>query len=264
MIAIHPAINRTLPAVAICAALSACAIPPTSVGTFSPVEEVKGRIVLSAGAYADATPFRVGFYDRIQREEYALYRGAAGQAEIVYMETRRKLEPQSVLDFDMMIEDTLPMWRFNKGQEIVWKDSVWTKSPVGGTWMRPYRLVALNRDCIGFSATWDRRKDDYEYRPSKAYFGYYCAAPGTALSEDAAAKFVAGIDIRGVTMPLRVTTAYELGKEEPIPPKPDQHRLLVAAQDGIPGGISGIPKFPMLRGRIYRVSGGSDDKVTNN
>ena len=169
------------------------------------------------------------------------------------LETRPKLENNIVFDIDVTVEETVGYWRFNDGRAGNWADSYSLASPVGQTWVRPYTISAENRSCVGFYSTWDIRQDDPYFRPSKAYFGYFCAAPGKEVSKEDVASFVANIDVRGVSMPLRVTDAYALTlPADHTPSQATQNKLQVAVQDGAGGGLSGLKDFPQLRGRYFR------------
>ena len=81
------------------------------------------------------------------------------------------------------------------------------------------------------------------------------------MSAEDAKAFVRGIDIRGVSIPLRVQTAYDLKDgDAPLPPREQQVASLVIAQDGQAGGVSGLPHFPLLASRYYN----EHDGIRNN
>lgn len=93
--------------------------------------------------------------------------------------------------------------------------------------------------------------DDRDLRPSKIMFGFHCAPKGTAFGADEARTLVKAIQVRGISVPLRVESVYELNRKTPPPPIDIQTNNLVLAQDGAGGGIAGLPDFPLLFSRVY-------------
>ena len=234
------------------ATLSACAYSTVDTGTFVTVPTDKGRVVVDVAAYKGVTPERVGFADFSEREEYTLYRSPKGQAEFLYTETRRENGRNIVLDFDKLIADSVRMWRFNAGHQLNFGASQAIETNLTQFWVQPYKQTDTGRNCVGFSARWDFRPDDPYLRPTKILFGYHCVPAGTPLSVADAQAFVKAIDVRGISIPLRVKTAYDLKKgDAPLPSKQVQTEYLVRAQDGAGGGVSGLPGFPLLISRYY-------------
>lgn len=232
--------------------IAGCAITKDHAGTYARLEEDKGKVVFGTPGFAGPTTLRVGFVDFNEREEYALFRSSGGQAETVFVEARTDRRPQTVIEFDKLIEQTVPMFRFNQGQQIQWSESRWVETSFKGAWARPYRLAGSGHACVGFAAAWDRRPDDPMHRPSKAVFGYACKPNGQNMEEAEAEAIVRAVDLRGITMPLRIKSAYDLEKDDPPPlPRERQVELLVQAQDGAPGGRSGVPEFPLLIARGF-------------
>lgn len=234
------------------ATLGACSLSKQDTGAFVAVPEDRGRITVASAAYEGVTPQRIGFADFYEREEYALFRSPSGQAEILFMETRREHGRNIVLEFNKKTSDTVAMWRFNQGRTITYTESEHIKTDLGGFWVQPFKQADTGRDCVGFFSSWDIRFDDPEIRPSKVLFGYHCNVAGTPMSTADAKAFVRGIDVRGISIPLRLKTAYDLKDgDAPLPPKDQQVANLVIAQDGQAGGISGLPDFPLLASRTY-------------
>lgn len=229
------------------AALVGCATDKRDSGTFVRLEEDKGKVVIGAKAFAQPAQLRVGFADILEREEYALFRGNGGQAETLFVEARNDMHTQTVLTFEYTVARSVQMWRFNQGQPITWGDSHFVPTTYGGGWVRTYHLTKSGHNCVGFATGWDKRPDDPNRRPTKGLFGYACKPAGAPMGESEADEIVKSIDLRGITMPLNIKTAYELTKgDPPALDKSKQVELLVAAQDGAPGGVSGIPEFPLL------------------
>lgn len=240
--------------------LSACAFSKQDTGTFVAVPEDNGRISVSSTAYSGIAPQRIGFADFSEREEYALFRSTSGQAEMLFMETRREHGRNIVLEFNKRISDTVPMWRFNKGRNISYGASEHIKTDLGGFWVQPFQQVDTGRQCAGFFGSWDVRHGDPDLRPTKILFGYHCNVTGTTMSAEDAHAFVRSIDIRGISIPQRVKTAYDLKDgDAPLPPRDQQVANLVIAQDGLAGGIAGLPYFPLLASRYYNEHDGIRD-----
>lgn len=236
--------------------LSSCSISTLDTGTFVSVPEERARISVGSAFYAGVTPQRIGFADSREREEYALYRGADGQAEILYVETRSDLRRELALDFNKLIVDTVTMWRFHQGQTLNFGKTEPLKNDIAQFWVQPFQQTETGRQCVGFSSTWDTRTDDPKLRPSKLMFGYHCVPKGETLA-DGGRAFVAGLQVRGVSVPLRVKTAYDLqAGDAPLPPRDQQAANLVTVQDGIAGGVAGLPAFPLLIGRHYNTNDG--------
>ena len=233
-------------------ALGACTTNKINTGTFRLTEEDKGLVLLESTAYQGVTPTRVTYDDYRLIEEYTLYRGAKGQAEILFAQPTRHYAHSTVLTFDKLISTSARMWRFNQGQTLKFEEAFTVDNAITTFWVQPYKQVEAGRDCAGFSARWETRPDDRQLRPGRIMFGYHCAPKGMPFSADDAMTLVKEIQIRGVSVPLRVETVYELQKgAPPAPPKDVQVRHLVLAQDGGGGGISGLPDFPLLIADTY-------------
>lgn len=243
-------------AVVLSVGLGACATGKVDTGVFSRPAEDRGRIVVEAPAYEGVTPVRVRFRDRYEREEYALFRGDGGQAEIVFIETRPELTANVVLDFNKLIADTLKMWRFNRDLDLRLGDSVSVETDIVPLWVQPYRQRQTGRDCVGFYGNWDVEGRDPQLRPTKVLFGYHCAPAGTEMDAAAAATFVTSLQLRGISVPLRIESVYKPGEEPAPEPRERQTAHLVLAQDGGGGGIAGLPAFPLLAARVFTDSNG--------
>jgi hypothetical protein len=245
-------ILRAVGVLAVIVALNACSYTKLDTGTFTRPAEQDGRVLVETAAFQGVTPTRVTYTDPTILEEYVLYRSQMGQAEVLFSEILPRYRRKAVIEFDKLISASVPMWRFNQGQTIRYSESFPVENEFTSFWVQPYRQVEAGRDCAGFSSRWDIRADDPESRPSKIMFGYHCAPKGTAFDAAAATALIKAIQIRGISVPLRVESAYSLNKEVPAPPKDAQNLNLVLAQDGGGGGIAGLPEFPLLFSRHYR------------
>lgn len=245
-------LQRAALGTALLVSLSACALSKQGTGTFVTVPEEQGRITLSSASYAGVAPTRIGFADYSEREEYVLFRSNSGQSEMLFIETRRENGRNIVLEFNKRTSDTVPMWRFNQGRTITYAPSEHIKTDLGGFWVQPFQQTDTARPCVGFFGSWDVRYGDPDLRPTKILFGYHCNVSGAAISMDDAKAFVRGLNIRGISTPLRVKTAYDLkDSDAPLPPREQQVENLIIAQDGLAGGVAGLPEFPLLASRTY-------------
>ncbi|MDA0996924.1 MAG: hypothetical protein O2944_01805 [Proteobacteria bacterium] len=246
-------------AAAFAAALGGCAISKENTGTFAALTDEQGRVVIGAPDFTGPALRRVGFADILEREEYSLFRGSGGQAEALFAEARTDMHAQTVLDFSYLVEAAIKMFRFNQGQAIEFSDAKFVKTSFGGAWTRSYLLTGSGHACIGFYAEWDHRPDDPKRQPSKGLFGYACRPAGKAMPDADALAIVQSIDLQGITVPLRIKSAYNLKKGDPPElPKGHQIELMVAAQDGTPGAKSGLPAFPLLAARGFTMQDSSD------
>jgi len=181
-----------------------------------------------------------------------MYRGPHGQSEILFAETTPFNAHNTVLDFNKLIAASAKMWRFNQGQNLEFGESISIKTDIAMFWAQPYRQLTSGRQCVGFSSQWDVRDDDPQFRPSKILFGYQCSPKGQSLSTEDGIAFVKSIDIRGISVPRTIKSAYDLQKEPAsAPARGMQVSNLVLAQDGGGGGIAGLPDFPLLIARTF-------------
>ncbi len=235
-------------------AATGCSVTKQDAGTFRTPIEDRGRVVTDASAFTNINPIRVTFEDFREFEEYSLFRSERGQAEMLFIEIPERRSQNHILDFSKLVSSAVQMWRFNQETDLKFEPSVSVTNNLGDFWIRRYQQVATGRSCVGFVGTWDLNFSDPSIRPTKALFGYYCQPSGNALSQQDAKRFVTSIDIRGISVPLQIETAYALSKEATPPPsREEQVASLVAAQDGIAGGISGLPAFPLLVARSFPI-----------
>lgn len=232
--------------------LASCTVPDIEQGDYRTLQDADAEIVVNADAFVGTPPTRIGYTDFIQREEYALYRSTLAQAELVFLRTRPERSQRTSLDFNELVTDLVPLWRFNQGHPLDYDKSTHVKTPLALFWLQPYRQTDTGRHCVGYAASWDEAREDPFKRPQKVLFGYYCIPKGEQLTMAEATKFVSSIGIRGITLPRQIKSAYDIKASDPPPlPKGEQAAALVTAQDGIAGGVSGIPTFPVLAGRKY-------------
>lgn len=236
---------------------TACAIPDIEQGSYINLTEERGELVVGADAFIGTTPTRIGFVDFLQREEYTLYRSPKGQAELLYLRSRPERTQYTSLAFNKLIARTLPMWRFNQGHPLNLGESFFLRTTLAPFWVQPYTQTDTGRNCAGLYGAWDEDSLDPWQRPRKIVFGYYCVPAGEKLTAEDAKHFVTSIDIRGITLPLQIKTAYELrAGDPPIPPRAEQVKSLVIVEDGLAGGVAGIPDFPILAARSYTPADG--------
>ncbi len=241
-------------------ALGACTFNKVDTGVFRIPAENQGRVLVEVPAFEGLEPVRVNYADLRTTEEYVLYRSQQGQAEAFFAETLPFFRERTILDFNKLAASTIPMWRFNQGQELQLGNSFPVSNDFADFWVQPYQQKDAGRQCAGFMGQWEIRMDDPDLRPSKIMFGYFCAPKGTKFNNEDAAQLVKSLQIRGISVPLRVASAYALNKETPPPSRDVQTSNLVLAQDGAGGGVAGLPDFPLLITRLYN---NYDNECTN-
>ncbi len=190
------------PALLLClglAILAAC----TSLreGTVQEVPREAAKLRVFAPAFAGIEGEHVVYQSPIAREEHVRLTeagaadgaGDGARAELVYIEARR---------FDTLVAapprlrapmPALRTWPYNKtpieltgpGRELLSQGRTLR--------YRPYRHQADGRDCLALYSRWDRRLDDFQRRPAKLLFGYYCAAPGDILTPAEQARIAQSI-----------------------------------------------------------------------
>ncbi len=250
-------VMNTFLSILVFAVTSACVTTKDRTGTFLQLNDDQGKIETSAAMYSGIAPLRIQFSDSREIEEYVLYRGPNGQSEILFAETTPFKAHNTALDFDKLIAASANMWRFNQSQNLVFGESVSVKTDIAMFWAQPYQQSSSGRQCVGFSSQWDIRDDDPQFRPSKIMFGYHCSPKGQSFNAEDGIAFVKSIDIRGISVPSAIKSAYDLQKSTaPAPTRDIQVSNLVLAQDGGGGGIAGLPNFPLLIARSFHDFGG--------
>ncbi len=233
-------------------ATNACITTKDRTGTFIQLNEDQGRIEIGADIYSGIAPLRIQFSDSREIEEYVLYRGAKGQSEILFAETKPFKAHNTVLDFNKLIATTANIWRFNQSQNLKFGESVSIETDIAMFWAQPYQQLTSGRQCVGFSSQWDIRDDDPQFRPSKIMFGYHCSPKGQPFNAEDGIAFIKSIDIRGISVPRTIKSAYDLQKQpSPAPARDVQVTNMVLAQDGGGGGVAGLPDFPLLIARTF-------------
>jgi hypothetical protein len=182
--------------VALIAVLTGCkavSIPglSTSGDDIVPVPPADARILFEAPAFVGQAVARAKFTDHWQREEYALFRGARGQAEIIYLAATAR---ETSLETDVGLKTMIKRWNFNADSGITWAEEIKAFAAFGGVFALPYRQNGYS--CFGFSSDWGPAFDDPETRPTKMVFGYYCEIAQAPLTQ---AEVEALIDNMGIT-----------------------------------------------------------------
>ena len=208
------------------------------------VDPGEQRIVFKAAGFKSSRPIRVKYTDVWQTEEYALFAAEGRQCEIIYAEANRTFTV--ALDYQMPIEQMVPTWNLNSGQNIIW-------GPLGRidtrfeTWFyRTYELSDIHRSCVGFMVEWDEIYEDPQDRPGKVLFGYLCAAEGMALENQQIHTLISGIGIRLQGERSDIQKAiYDIGA--------DSHRSapIETARGKNRSTDTGNPRFPFKFARYY-------------
>ncbi|NQU61896.1 MAG: hypothetical protein HQ512_12255 [Rhodospirillales bacterium] len=234
--------------------------------------EDKGLVVFDSGPAGLTPARRVQYSDNQQRVDYALFEGrkkaGSGRAELVYMEIAYNTIWS--FEFPFIIADKVNAWNFSKGKPVEWGEAVQLETKLGWIFYRPYKLIGQltgdSRQCFGMSGEWDIAPGDNNHRPTRVMFGYYCAAPGVAVADEAMRSLAEGIGIRGVT--VRATghadRIYKFhGDVEAHFGGPGASAKAVETARGINGGIetassAGIGEFPFRYARQFNPYGPDD------
>jgi hypothetical protein len=238
-------------ALSVASALAACAGPATEPGRVDWLGKGEHRIVVTAEAFAEAEPLRVGFADSWQTEEYAVFETGGRRLELVFAEASRSFTV--ALDYQMPITAMVPTWNANARRDLAW-------GPLGrfdwrpGTWFyRIYQAGELGRPCVGLLIEWDEIGADPDNRPRRVLFGYACAAAGEAL-EDAEVRAL----IRGIAVgPPGGRAGWRFGARRAAAAGDQGAPALAAARGQGAVADSGNPRFPFAFARFYSEGGGA-------
>lgn len=228
--------------------VSGCALPPPS-GCMS--EPTAGATLVSLPQEVMGKAVRrVRFTDPWQFDVYVLYRGVDGaRLEATYLQARYKFGTNVVLNFNDPLERRVLGFAYNAGTHPKFGKSVWIDSAFGGMWAKSFRHPVTGQQCAGFVASWDWRSDDPKGRPSKAIYGYYCAANGASLDltakDNVLSKLKAGL--KPVDFGIGGPACEDAGVRSTLSVG---HDILIRAQ---PSGKAGSPAaagdsaFPLAR-----------------
>jgi len=233
----NPAMKR-LALIALLTLLSACrtiSIPGfgATADDIIPIPLPDVRILFNAQEFAGQSIMRAKFTDTWQREEYALFRGAKSQAEIVYIAATTR---ETSLDADVTLKSMIKKWNFNANSKISWGEEIKALATFGEVFVMPYRH--RENSCVGFSSEWGTAGDDPEVRPTKMVFGYYCELSGTPLSSAQIETLIDEIQV----------SKFAGGSSTSIP---------IPGAINRDGGTMGNPGFPFLLAQGYISEGRS-------
>ncbi|MBT5108113.1 MAG: hypothetical protein HOM25_05495 [Rhodospirillaceae bacterium] len=168
----------------------------------------EGMLINALPEFPAANQRRVVFTDRWQHEEYALFQGGGAQSEMILSIANER--DIIALDYALTVRRNIETWNINRNNSIQYGRSGRVESRLGTYFYEHYALSGANRNCVGYYTTWDEHVEDYQGRPAKAVFGYYCAAPGDKITTAKVNGIVDSIDFRA---------AYDYARFEPTPPK---------------------------------------------
>jgi hypothetical protein len=168
----------------------------------------EGMLVNNLPEFVAGNQHHVVFTDRWQHEEYALFQGGGAQSEMILSLANER--DNIVLNYVLTVRRNIETWNINRAHSIQYGPTGRIDSAMGTFFYQQYTLGSANRNCVGYYATWDERLRDDQGRPSKAVFGYYCAAPGNVVTTTKVGDIIDGIEYRGVGDNVRF---------EPTPPK---------------------------------------------
>ena len=239
MLRIH---NAALLALLVLPVVSGCALShASSVGT-APLN-ASGQLHLpgKAPGHSTAIAYRApGTYDEYHRR---LQHGAVTEA--LYLEANGI---QTALDFSSFHLHSLTQsqWRFNHAPaQLTWRKSHLAPTAHGNghaklTYARFRRQAqgsGTTRHCVAFVRTWDIPFEQPEQLPSRAYFGYHCAAPGQSLSGKAARTYV-----KQITTAKHKLQPVRYGDQ--VPNKPGALARARGTSGNTPYGEPGFPLLP--------------------
>jgi hypothetical protein len=168
----------------------------------------EGVLVNTLPEFAKGEQHRVVFTDRWQTEEYALFQNDGAQSEAVMsIASERDI---IALEYAVTVRRNIESWNINRSHPIQYGGKGRVESRLGTFFYEHYALGGVNRNCVGYTASWDEHVEDYQGRPAKAVFGYYCAKPGAQLSNAKVEQIIDSLDFRG---------AHDYARFEPTPPK---------------------------------------------
>lgn len=242
----HPGQGLRALALAAAGALSACAGPGAEQGRVDWLGQGEHRIIVTADAFADADPLRVGFMDPWQTEEYAFLQNRGRQLELVFAEASEAFTV--ALDYQMPIATMVPTWNANARHDLAWGPTVRFDWRPGVWFYRSYRPGRLERPCVGLLVEWDEIYEDRDKRPRRVLFGYACGAAGETLEAEKVRALIRGIAIR----PRELGSGWRF-QDQRAPADP---RAVAAARGQGAAAESGNPRFPFGFARYYSDSGG--------
>lgn len=210
-------------------------------------------VLFTAPAFKGTDSKHVVFTDMWQHEEYVLFEGNGAQAEIIYAAADER--DTIALDYSYPLKPMVKTWNIANAHPVVWGEKGQTGAPLGAYFYQHFKLSDVGRDCVGFFTEWDLKDDDPQLRNGKVLFGYYCAPPGTELTQTAVFDLLDNIWIRGIT--ARFDTRFT-----PVAPTsgPGATRdgALAFAKTGT--GDTGNAKFPFDMADHYSDVDGDDNR----
>lgn len=168
----------------------------------------EGILLNALPEFSNGDQKRVVFTDRWQQEEYALFKNDGAQSEMIMtIASERDL---IALEYSLNVRRNIESWNINQHYPIQYQGSGRINSRLDTFFYERYSLGGTNRNCVGYYTTWDEHVEDYQGRPAKAVFGYYCGKPGAQISNAKIEEIVDSISFRG---------ALDYARFEPTPPK---------------------------------------------
>ncbi len=248
-----------LPALALTLVLAACAAPAADERRVGWLGQDEHRIEVTDDVFAGAEVVRVGFSDRWQTEEYALFQAGDRQLELVFAEAKKSFSV--ALEYQMPITTMVPTWNSNARGDLAW-------GPLGRfdwrlrTWFyRIYETDRPRRPCVGLQVEWDEIYEDPFNRPRRVLFGYACGLAGEVLEDEDVRALIRSIAIRRRDEDYLGRSSARRGRGSPQPSLDADgiaSSAIVAARGR--GGLSasGNPNFPFAFARYFSESNGGD------
>lgn len=170
------------------------------------------------------------------------------------------------LDYSMTLKDFVNSWNFNRDRPKEWLTADRFYRRPATFFYRRYRLPDVDRECVGYTASWRQKADDPRSRPSRLSFGYFCLMPSAVLSADAAETLLRRIEIRlerdahDDLIASRAVVDGGLVGEIPAPcllqAGSERNVALDFAQGVPPCNTAGNPRFPFKFAMHYNIPNG--------
>lgn len=173
---------------------AALATPVAGADALYPVDRDAQRIALTLPDAA-LDQVQVQYSGAWHREDYARFRSARFEAEIIYAAA----DPYA----NAALEVSLPFTRARDSFALNARNRLRTGAihrldqPERTLFFQPYTVEATGWACVAVKSEWSHVGRDPRNRPARLMFGYVCDKQGGAIGAERAAALARGIDTRG-------------------------------------------------------------------
>lgn len=181
-------------AIAVLLTVLLCACSWLQANALSPIPAQRKHILLLSSA-----PLAVVGGQRYtgpgQQQAYLLLRGAAGQAELIYIDAVGRFGRAAIEYHGQRLRQFTADWVINSGGIKNWGSRHVLDTPMARFQYVSYSTTQAQRHCVAFQALWAIPPGDIRQRPGKVIFGYYCAPPGRPLDTTTLHQVLAGLRV---------------------------------------------------------------------